>query len=112
MFVSISDSLTWAVLLACLLLTQGATDSLAKTTSVKSFQSLVSGEAAAYEQEYLERLAILEDDTVEDAVLPPYENRPQLLYVGDLAADPQEPANRKVALFYGKKTVSVYCAED
>lgn len=111
-FVSISDRLTWAVLIACLLLTQGATGSLAKTTSVKSFQSLVSGEAAAYEQEYLERLAILEDDTVEDAVLPPYENRPQLLYVGDLAADPQEPANRKVALFYGKKTVSVYCAEE
>lgn len=99
-------------LLSGLLLIQASNGGLAKTTSVKSFQSLVSGEAAAYEQEYLERLAILEDDTVEDAVLPPYENRPQLLYVGDLAADPQEPANRKVALFYGKKTVSVYCAEE
>ncbi len=108
----ISGNAMGVAILAALLLIQAANGSLAETTSAKAFQSIISGEAAAYEQEYLERLAILEDDTVEDAVLPPYENRPQLLYVGDLAADPQEPANRKVALFYGKKTVSVYCTEE
>lgn len=108
----ISGTVMSAAILTALLLIQAANGSLAETTSVKSFQSIISGEAAAYEQEYLERLAILEDDTVEDAVLPPYENRPQFLYVGDLAVDPQEPANQKVALFYDKKTVSVYCAEE
>ena len=107
-----SGTVMSVVILTVLLLVQAANGSLTETTSAKAFQSIISGEAAAYEQEYQERLAILEDDTVEDAVLEPYESRPQLLYVGDLAADPGEPANKRVALFYGKKTVSVYCAEE
>lgn len=102
----------WIAVLVVLMLIQALDGSMTETTSVQAFQSIASGEAAGYEQEYLERLAILEDDTVEDAVLAPYENRPRLLYVGDLAADPNEPANQKVALFYGKKTVSVYCTEE
>ena len=102
---------TPVVALLALLLVQLLDGSLTETTSVKAFRSIASGEAAAYEEEYLNRLAILEDDTIEDAVLPPYVSRPELLYVGDLSDDPEQPANRKVALFYGKKTVSVYCAE-
>lgn len=95
------------VVLCALLLIQLLDGSLTETTSVKAFRSIASGEAAAYEEEYLNRLAILEDDTIEDAVLPPYVSRPELLYVGDLSDDPQQPANRKVALFYGKKTVRI-----
>ena len=97
---------------ACLLFAaQSVNGSLAQCTAGKALASLLSGEAAGYQAEYEARLALLEEEASEVVVLAPFVNRPSLLYVGDLSQDPQEPTNVKVALFYGKKSVSVSCAE-
>lgn len=98
--------------LAVLLLMQLMNGQLMQTTGAKALISLVSGEAAAYQQEYEARVAVLEDQSKETVILDPFLNRPPLLYVGDLNSDPAEPTNVKVALFYGKKSVSVSCAEE
>lgn len=95
-----------------LLFMQVVSGSLGVCTSVESLRLLWNGEARSYQEEYQSRLQILRDETVENAVLEPYVHRPGLLYVGDLGADAQAPANQKVALFYGKKSVVVYCAEN
>lgn len=90
-----------------LLLVQGITGQFAFCTTIKAVNVLASGEARAYEQEYRERLQLLTDESIAEVVLKPFENRPDMLYVGDLAADPDEPTNRKVAQYFGKKSVSV-----
>lgn len=76
-------------------------------TTLKAAYSLITGEAQAYRQEYEARLSILTDPAVTDAVLAPFESRPDMLYVGDLGGNPEDPANRRVADFYGKKSVIV-----
>lgn len=79
-----------------------------KDTAVgKAMGSLVSGEAAAYEAEYQERLKLLNDPTLRDVVLPPYQNQPEMLYVGDISGDADEPTNRKVAQYFHKDSVRV-----
>lgn len=90
-----------------LLLVQGITGQFAFCTTIKAVNVLAGGEAKAYEQEYRERLRLLTDESIAEVVLKPFENRPDMLYVGDLAADPDEPTNRKVAQYFGKKSVAV-----
>lgn len=77
----------------------------ASTTTAKAWKLLATGEAAAYEQEYQERLKILEDDSVKDVVFEPYEHRPEMLYVGDISGDVNEPTNVRVALYFHKNSV-------
>lgn len=98
-------------LLLGLLAMQTVGGRLAGCTTAKALMLFKDGEPQAYQEEYLRRLAILTDESVEEAVLAPYTHQPEMLYVGDLGSDPTEPANRKVALFYGKKSVAVYCAD-
>ena len=102
----------WGGMLLLLCLVQLGNGRMAGCTGSVALRSLLSGEAVLYQQEYEARVALLEDDTLEEVVLPPFVNRPPLLYVGDLNHDPLEPTNVKVALFYGKKSVSVSCAEE
>lgn len=96
-----------AVLFSLLLGVQIFTGALRETTSARAVKLLASGEAAAYEREYRDRLRILEDDMVQDVVFLPYENRPDMLYVGDFAGDAQDATNRKVAQYFHKRTVRV-----
>ncbi len=76
-------------------------------TSVKAAQLLWSGEAAAYEQEYQERLKILRDDQVQNVVFQPYEHQPEMLFVGDFQGNTENVNNRKVAEYFGKETIMV-----
>ena len=78
-----------------------------QSTSGKAIRLLASGEAAAYEREYQERLRILEDDTVKDVVFQPYVSQPEMLYVGDFVGDAQDVTNQKVAKYFHKYTVCV-----
>lgn len=80
---------------------------VAGTTTGKAVKLLVSGEAAAYEEEYQERLKVLTDDTVQDVVLSSYQHRPDMLYVGDFAADAYTEASQKGAKYFGKNTLRV-----
>lgn len=76
-------------------------------TTGKAIQTLANGEAAAYEQEYQERMFILEDDSVSDAVLKPYEHQPDMLYVGDFTGNAEDATNKKIAKYFGKNTLRV-----
>ena len=80
---------------------------LEQSTAVKAVKLLVNGEAQAYEQEYRERMKLLTDDSLEEVVLAPYENQPEMLYVGDFSSDPEEETCKKAAVYFGKKAVSV-----
>ncbi len=68
---------------------------------------MARGEAAAYEEEYQQRLRILRDDSVRDVVFVPYENRPDMLYVGDFDGDPDHETNRMAAQYFGKSSICV-----
>ncbi len=98
-----------AVCAICVLLAvfQIATGKAAELTAVKAVNLLASGEAAAYEEEYLARMDILKDKSVSEAVLPAFVHQPDMLYVGDLSGDADEPTNVKVAEYFGKKSVRV-----
>lgn len=93
-----------AAALAVFLLLTGA---CVGTTTGKAARLLASGEAAAYEAEYQERYRLLTASGLQEVVLEPYVNQPDMLYVGDFSADPQEPTNLKVAEFFGKSSVRV-----
>ena len=76
-------------------------------TTVKAVGLLTSGEAKAYDLEYKCRIAILEDESVTEVVLPPFENQPDMLFVGDISNDPTSSANLKMAQYYRKESVIV-----
>ncbi len=97
----------WGILSATVLIIYVATGGVRGTSAYLASDSLLSGEAKAYEAEYQGRLRLLEDDTVKDVELEPYRNRPVMLYVGDFSADINEPTNRKVAEYYDKNSVRV-----
>lgn len=77
-------------------------------TTTKAIQLLLNGEARAYEEEYQERMKILLDDTVQDAVLPAYEHQPDMLFVGDFSSDPLSPSNQSAAVYFHKKSLIVH----
>jgi len=76
-------------------------------TTVKAVRILTSGEAQAYEQEYQERLKILEDDSAKEVVFSSYKNQPDMLYVGDFSSDPEEMSNQKAAEYFGKSSLKI-----
>lgn len=90
-----------AVLLALALYVWGG-DTL---SSVSAAYSLHRGEAQSYYAEYQERLAVLEDETVTDAVFKPYTFIPYVLYFGDITDKPEDWVNQAVANYYGKNSV-------
>lgn len=90
-----------------LILIQCATGAASSCTVSKAVRLLANGDAAAYEQEYQMRLEILMDDTVRDVVFSPYRHQPDMLYVGDLTGDPQEPTNARFAQYFHKNSVIV-----
>ena len=90
-----------------LIITLGITGELASCTTIRAINVLATGEARAYELEYRERLRLLEDEKVTDVVLKPFVYKPDMLYVGDLSSDSEEPTNQKVAQYFGKNSVAI-----
>lgn len=74
-------------------------------TSFEAAKELVSGQAARYHQEYMERKKMYEDEILEEVEVEPYSVTPQLLFFDDITDDPQNWKNLGVSNFYGKKTV-------
>ena len=97
----------WIGLTISFILIQVFSGAVSQTTMGISLHLLISGEAAAYEQEFQERLKLLNDPFITDVVLPAYKNRPAMLYVGDFSVDTEEPTNQKAAQFYHKNTLRV-----
>lgn len=95
------------VAIVLLVLVQVFSGAIATCTTGKAIRLLASGEARAYEQEYQQRLAILMDESITDVVFEPYQNQPDMLYVGDLTGDAQDETNQKTAQYFKKNTVRV-----
>ena len=68
---------------------------------------MIAGSQNIHTKTYQERLRILEDETVRDVVFKPYENQPDMLYVGDFAGDVQDETNQKTAQYFHKNTLCV-----
>lgn len=81
-----------------------------KPHSVTALQTIVSGEAAYYEAQYQERVAVLEDPTVKDVEFAVYDVPEALqyfLHLGDLSDDAGNDVNRVIAEIYNKNSVRV-----
>ena len=55
--------------------------------------------------EQKERLIVLQDASVEDAVLSELSVNPDLLFFSDITEDPAEWTNDAMARYYGKRSV-------
>lgn len=80
---------------------------MTKCSSVQAIKVIASGEAAAYEQEYRERLKVLQDDSVRDVEFEPYTCQPAMLYVGDFTGDVDNPNNVRIAKYFNKDSIKV-----
>ena len=75
------------------------------TTSISAYRSYRSTQMGNYWHTYKQRLEILKDPSVEDAVLKRFPYRPYVLFYMELSEYPEE--NTPVASWYGKNTVVV-----
>ena len=66
---------------------------------------LVTGSARQYYNEKLERLEVLEDDSVSDVVFDPHTVKPELLFQSDVYEDATLWENTIVAAYYNKSSV-------
>ena len=66
---------------------------------------LVSGNAATYRKENLERLELLQDSSVTDVTLDEYSVKPQMLFFSDIEDDTGFWINTVVAKYYHKNSV-------
>lgn len=82
------------------------------STGVTAVGTLYAGYAQQYDEEYYTRLEILEDETLTDAVLPPFSVKPALLFFSDMNTDSSVWPNTKVTAYYGKKSVSLRTEDD
>lgn len=94
-------ALATCVVFACICHYTGETMS-----SISAYKSLRDGSAQRYYQEYQQRLAILEDDTIKDVVFAPYSYFPYALYFGDFQRS-YCWINEDAAQFYNKNSIIV-----
>lgn len=90
-----------------LLVIQAFSGNLQTLTTAKAMRLLSTKEAKAYEEEYQQRMQILQDDAIRDAELPVYKNQPDMLYVGDFSFNPQDPLNQNAAAYFHKNSVCI-----
>ena len=76
-------------------------------SSAAALGELRSGEAKAYYEEVLARRVTLEDDSIKDCVLSPFEHTPYLLYFTDMTDDPNYYENQDACTYYGKTSIIV-----
>lgn len=76
-------------------------------TGTSALYSLTSGEAATYKAENVERLEVLEDDSIKDAELKQHTAQPELLFYTDITRDPEEWVNKATATYYNKESVKL-----
>lgn len=75
-------------------------------SSISAYKSLRDGNAETYYQEYQERLAVLEDDTIKDVVFAPYSCPPYALYFDDFQKS-HNWVNEDAAQLYHKNSISI-----
>ena len=99
------------VLMPCL---RSGEASYSKPHSLTALQAITNGEAAYYEQQYQERLAVLKDPTVLDINFVPYDVPESLiyfLYLGDIPSDENDTVNQRMSAIYGKNSIKILTSE-
>ncbi|MBQ9833284.1 MAG: hypothetical protein IJO48_06090 [Clostridia bacterium] len=74
-------------------------------TMTRAHASLASEQAQDYGKQTEARIEMLKDETQSIVYLPPYQNPPDVLWVGDIMEDPNDIYNRNLAKFYRKEAV-------
>ncbi len=86
-----------------------------KSNSMTAFRTLVNGEAAYYEQQQQERLAVLKDASVLDVTFAPYdvpESLMYFLYLGDISENENAFVNQRMAEIYGKTSIRILRSDE
>lgn len=73
----------------------------------EAIYELVTGEAEAYRDTNIQRLEILQNSDIKQAVLPQYTAEPYLLYINDVTTDTADWRNIAVAEYYDKISVEL-----
>ncbi len=76
------------------------------TTSISAFSSYRNGTMGNYWHTYKQRLEILKDPEIRDAVLKRFPYRPYVLFYHELSTNPDE--NTVVSRWYGKDSVIIH----
>lgn len=74
-------------------------------TSASAANRLLNGEAQAYRAQEQERVAILEDTSIENAELKEFQNKPYLLFYEDLEGGYDNWKNVRMRSYYRKNSV-------
>lgn len=77
-------------------------------TSVSAAVSLVSGEAAAYDAQVQERIALIEGSDGAEIEVPFYTVGPKVLFMGDIRDNMDNYMNYRLAQWYGKESILGY----
>lgn len=73
--------------------------------SAEAARELLTGEAAVYHREAMERKAVYLDPDIMHAEVEPYSVKPYLLFFDDITDDPGNWKNVGVGVYYGKESV-------
>ena len=91
---------------ACLVIFRASSNQAGHYSSYGAYYYVHTGEAYNFHQEYLERVAILSGPE-KDVQLPDYQFRPWFLCMGEISEDANNEANRSLAMWYGKDSVTL-----
>lgn len=91
---------------ACLVIFRASPNQAGHYSSYGAYYYVHTGEAYNFHQEYLERVAILSGPE-KDVQLPAYQFRPWFLCMGEISEDADNEANRSLAMWYHKDSVTL-----
>ena len=105
-----SDAAAWwfyvLIGVACLVIFRASSNQAGHYSSYGAYYYVHTGEAYNFHQEYLERVAILSGPE-KDVQLPAYQFRPWFLCMGEISEDADNEANRSLAMWYHKDSVTL-----
>lgn len=105
-----SDAAAWwfyvLIGVACLVIFRASPNQAGHYSSYGAYYYVHTGEAYNFHQEYLERVAILSGPE-KDVQLPAYQFRPWFLCMGEISEDADNEANRSLAMWYHKDSVTL-----
>lgn len=90
----------------CLMMFKVSPNQAGHYSSYRAYYYVHTGEAYNFHQEYLERVAILSGPEKE-VQLPAYQFRPWFLCMGEISEDADNEANRSLAMWYHKDSVTL-----
>lgn len=81
-------------------------------TSISAFQSYRSGEAGLYKHIFKQRLEVLKDPEIKDALLREFPKKPYVIYFDDITYDPEDWRNLSMSQYYHKDSVRLMTHEE